>query len=333
MPNFTYISLFAGIGGFDLALNSLGGKCVFVCELSKFACQTYKANFETPNSLPNDINTIHILPACDVMVGGFPCQDFSFAGNKLGFEGDRGKLFYQLIRVINANKPKLMLFENVVMKEEIRKTITKELQTCGYTVVNQILNSADFGVPQNRKRNYWLCVRSDIPLGFFQWPSPQPKTTLKTILEPTVDPKYFLSERYLNSLAQRETRHQAKGNGFTYQPLNVDGIRDTIHVGGASKEANLIQIYKLAHTNQDCHVDSDLCPCLDQNKGYASHGIQQNQEGIRRLTPRECARLQGFPDTFRFVVSDSQLYTQFGNAVTVNVIKALMTKILPYLGI
>jgi len=295
-----------------------------MCELDKYACQTLHANFKVPNDLPNDITKIDILPAHDLLLAGFPCQDFSFAGQRKGFAGDRGKLFYELLRVIQRNQPKYFLLENVRMNPDIHKQITISLEGIGYRVFNEILNSKDFGVPQNRKRNFWVGFRKDIAPLFFQFPHYHLQTRLIDILEKDVDPKYNLSERYLTSLKAREARHKAKGNGFTYPPLDPQGVANTIHVGGASKEANLISMYFTDHTKaniKNIHQQRDTSYTWDTS---GNNQAVEQQSTIRRLTPREYARLQGFPDSFKFAVSESQLYKQFGNAVTVPVITAIL---------
>lgn len=288
----THIDLFAGIGGFTMAAYQNGFETIFVCEKDKFACQTYQANFQSPNPLPNDITQLESIPTCDLLTFGSPCQNLSFAGNRKGLEGEKSILFYEAVRLLKQSQPKTFLMENVVMTQNNKDIILKELQSCGYVVFNEILNSKDFGVPQNRKRNFWMGIRKDLGKVFFSFPHYHIQTKLKDILESNVDPKYTLSDRYLTSLKARQERHSKKGNGFTYDPIDINGIANTLHVGGSSIESNLIK-----------------------------------QDNIRRLTPRECFRLQGYPDTYMFVCSDSQLYKQIGNSITIPLVSAIIKEI------
>ena len=292
----THIDLFAGIGGFTLATQQHGFQTIFVCEKDKFACQTYQANFQSPNPLPNDITTLESIPTCDLLTFGSPCTNLSFAGNRLGLQGDQSKLFYEAVRLLKQSQPKTFLMENVVMTKDNKILIQKELESSGYIVFNEILNSKDFGVPQNRKRNFWVGIRKDLGKVFFSFPHYHIQMKLKDILESNVDPKYTLSDRYLISLKARQERHSKKGNGFTYDPIDINGIANTLHVGGSSIESNLIK-----------------------------------QDNIRRLTPRECFRLQGYPDTYTFICSDSQLDKQIGNSITIPLVSAIVKEIKKHL--
>jgi DNA (cytosine-5)-methyltransferase 1 len=181
-------------------------------------------------------------------------------------------------------------------------------------------------VPQNRKRNFWVGIRADIGKLFFSFPHYHVQTKLKDILESNVDPKYNLSDRYLTSLKARQDRHSSKGNGFTYDPIDPNGNANTLHVGGSSIESNLIKILRYDHTSSDPYPKDQLnTPTLECNKNLTNICIESDI--IRRLTPRECFRLQGFSDTFILPCSDSQLYKQAGNGITVPVVSAIIKEI------
>lgn len=301
------IDLFCGIGGISLGfkqasdLLNLKLKTVFASEIDKFAVKTYIANHDV--QVHGDIHKIKSsdIPDHHILLAGFPCQAFSIAGNKLGFEDTRGTLFFEVARIVKEKQPKVVFCENVKNlkthdKGKTIKVITSTLEELGYSVFIDVLNSKDFGVPQNRERVYIVAFHKTLNVSEFEFPKHNLKSALKDILEDKVQEKYYLSQKYLDFLENHKKRHKQKGNGFGYQIKSENDIANTLVCGGMGIERNLVQ-----------------------------------QNGIRRLTPRECARLQGFPDSFKFVVSDTQLYKQFGNSVTVPVIKAIALEILKLL--
>ena len=314
--DFTFIDLFAGIGGMRIAYENAGGKCVYSSEWNKYSQQTYFANFgERPDG---DITKVdaRTIPDHDILVAGFPCQPFSIAGvskkNSLGratgFEDKtQGTLFFDVCRVLKAKRPKAFMLENVKnLKSHDHgrtfKIIMESLEELNYQVYYQILDGQNF-VPQHRERILIVGFDrerygSDIQF-FFDITPKEPKPVMRDILEPEVDPKYTLSDKLWIYLQNYAAKHKAAGNGFGYGIADPDGISRTLSA----------RYYK------------DGSEILIAQKG----------KNPRRLTPRECARLQGFPDSFKIVVSDTQAYRQFGNSVVVplmeNVAKLVVTKV------
>ena len=312
-PRFTFIDLFAGIGGMRLAFQSLGGKCVFSSEIDPYAKRTYEVNFgEVPFG---DITKIEEcdVPEHDVLVGGFPCQAFSIAGKRMGFEETRGTLFFDIARIIDAKRPRSFFLENVKGLKNHRggetlRVILKILrEDLGYTVPDpQILNAKYFGVPQNRERVFIVGFRDQADADSFAYPKQQKvAAVLADILEVgSVDVKYYLSQRYLDSIREHRRRHEELGHGFGYEIIQPSGIANAIVVGGMGRERNLIIDHKLKDRTPTTNIKGEV-----------------NSENVRRMTPREWARLQGFPDDFLIPVSDAQAYKQFGNSVAVPAIK------------
>ncbi len=320
-PKFTFIDLFAGIGGFRIAMQSLGGNCVFSSEIDKYAKKTYDYNFgEVPFG---DITKIseHDIPEHDVLCAGFPCQSFSIAGKRKGFKDEtRGTLFFDIARIIEAKRPKAFFLENVKgLKNHDRgktlKTILKVLrEDLGYYVPEpQIMNAKDFGVPQNRERIFIVGFRKDLGIDNFNYPARQKKVVQFADVkeEQVVSVKYYLSETYQNTLRNHKQRHADKGNGFGYQIIDDNQCANAIVVGGMGRERNIVI---------DCRL-TDFTP-ITKIKG------EVNRDGWRRMTPREWARLQGFPDSFIIPVSDAQAYKQFGNSVAIPAIKATAEKLI-----
>ena len=321
------IDLFAGIGGIRLGFDrAFGGRAetVFVSEWDEYAQKTYRANFSDDFEIAGDITKIDEkdIPAFDICLAGFPCQAFSLAGQRMGFEDNykgmcRGTLFLDVARICEYHKPKVIFCENVkglAIHDRGRtlKVIKKTFADLGYKVFTEVLNSKNFGVPQNRERIYIVAFRNDIAPDNFIFPVKTDDTKkLSDIIESTpVSAKYYLSDVYVQTLREHKARHAAKGNGFGYEIRAWDDIAGAIVCGGMGRERNLI-----IDTRQ-----TDLTP-VTHIKGSI------NKEGIRKMTPREWARLQGFPDTYKLPLADVHLYKQFGNSVTVNVIEAIAIKI------
>ena len=326
-PKFKFIDLFAGIGGFRLAFQTLKGKCVFTSEQDKYSKQTYQANFgELPFGDITKPNTKKYIPDdFDVLCAGFPCQAFSIAGKRGGFEDTRGTLFFDVAEIIKKKKPKAIFLENVkgLRSHDKGRTLATILnvlrEDLGYYVPKpQIINAKEFGVPQNRERIFIVGFRQDLGIKEFDYPEPtNKKIILKDILEiEKVSVKYYLSEVYLQTLRDHKARHESKGNGFGYEIISDSGIANAVVCGGMGRERNLVYDDRL----------TDFTP-VTNIKG------EVNKEGIRKMTPREWARLQGYPDSYRIVVSDAQAYKQFGNSVAVPAIQATAKKIIKKLGI
>jgi len=306
---FRFIDLFSGIGGMRLGLEAVGGECVFSCEWDVHAQRTYKAWFD---ELPDgDINTpglIDDIPSHDILAAGFPCQPFSIAGvskkNSLGrahgFEDERqGNLFFKIMECVDTHRPAVLLLENVKNlkshdKGETWKRIKQEIETRDYARFDTIIDAAHW-VPQHRERIFIVCLDRKVfgedPQFRFSAPPPGPQCRLSDILEPSAHPRYTLSAALWSYLQNYAKAHKAKGNGFGFGLASLDGITRTLSA----------RYYK------------DGSEIL----------IPQPPRNPRKLTPREAARLMGFPDDKPIVVSDTQAYRQFGNAVVPGVVASV----------
>lgn len=296
---FTFIDLFAGIGGMRIAFEKVGGQCVFSSEWDKFAQQTYAANFgDTPHG---DITQVELteVPRHEILIGGFPCQPFSHAGLKRGFEDTRGTLFFDVARIIDHRKPSMVLLENVKGftthdKGRTMAVVKETLEELGYNVFHKVLNAKDFGVPQNRERVFIVAINKK-KMGSigFEYPTPEKvETKLGNILDAKVDDKYTISNKLWEGHKRRLKEHRAKGNGFGYSLFNTKSVYTSTISARYYKDGSEIL-------------------------------IEQKDANPRKLTPREAARLQGFPEKFKIPVSDNQAYKQFGNSVAVPVIHAI----------
>lgn len=324
---FKFIDLFAGVGGFRLAMQNLGGKCVFTSEWDKDAQKTYRANFgEVPFGDITTEETKKFIPdGFDVLCAGFPCQAFSIAGKRGGFEDTRGTLFFDVAEIIKRKKPKAIFLENVkgLRNHNGGKTLATILNVLrndlDYFVPEpQIINAKDFGVPQQRERIYIVGFRKDTGVTEFEYPKPtKRKAKFADVKEEIVPPtKYFLSTQYVQTLVNHKARHEGKGNGFGYAIIPDDGIANAIVVGGMGRERNLVYDHRITDFTPTTHIKGTV-----------------NREGIRKMTPREWARLQGFPDKYVIPVADASAYKQFGNSVAVPAIQATANKILELIGI
>ena len=294
-----FIDLFAGIGGLRIPFEKLGGKCVFSCEIDPSCQQTYQANFgEVPF---NDIRLLDIskLPKFDLLLAGFPCQPFSIAGHKKGLSDERGNLFFEIVRILEYHQPKTFLLENVKglihkNNQKILNIMLDNLENCGYQVSWQVLNAKDFGLPQNRERIYIVGNKKGSK---FEFPIPTfTETKLGNILEKEINSKYTLTPKLWEYTQERKKLHQKKGNGFGYSLFNHNSpYTSTLSARYYKDGAEIL--------------------------------VKQKDNIPRRLTPRECARLMGFPENFKIVVSDTPAYKQFGNSVAIKVIEKLAEKI------
>ena len=331
-PKFTFIDLFAGIGGFRIALQNLGGKCVYSSEFDAKAQESYLANYgEMPfGDITKESTKSYIPKKFDVLCGGFPCQAFSLAGRRLGFNDEtRGTLFFEIEAILRKHQPKAFFLENVKGlaihdKGRTLKTILEHLDDAGYDVVPpQILNAMDYGVPQHRERIYIIGFRKDLGINVKDFHYPEPITPgdkrpkFKDVMEENeVSVKYYLSTVYVETLKRHKARHEAAGHGFGYKIIDLDGVANAIVVGGMGRECNLIIDKRLTNFTPITNIKGEV-----------------NRDGIRKMTPREWARLQGFPDKFRIVVADASAYKQFGNSVAIPAIQATAEKELQMLGL
>ena len=306
-PTFKFIDLFAGIGGIRLAFQNNGGKCVFTSEWDSFAKKTYEANFgEVPFGDITQVSEKEI-PDHDILLGGFPCQPFSIAGvskkNSLGrqhgfLDKTQGTLFFDIARIIEQKKPKVFMLENVKNlvshdKKKTFKVITETLTELGYSIHHKVLD-AKYYVPQHRERIIIVGFKKSVfkEKETFEFPEP-PNTELaiREILQKRVDAKYTLSDKLWKYLQEYKKKHQAKGNGFGFGLTDLNGVSRTLSARYYKDGAEIL--------------------------------IPQRGKNPRRLTPRECARIQGFPDKFIIPVSNNQAYKQFGNSVAMPLIQAV----------
>ena len=321
-PKFTFIDLFAGIGGFRMGMQNLGGKSGVSFE---WGAQAHKTNLfyfgEGPfGDITKETTKAFIPDDFDILCAGFPCQAFSLAGKRLGFEETRGTLFFDVAEIIRRKRPKAFFLENVkgLLIHDKGKTIQTILKVLRedldyYVPDPQIVNAMNFGVPQHRERVYIVGFRKEQNVNEFTYPSPTDKTkTFADIKEEhTVSAKYYLSTQYVKTLVAHKERHAAKGNGFGYEIIPDDGVANAIVVGGMGRERNLVIDTRLEDFTPVTNIKGEI-----------------NRDGLRRMTPREWARLQGFPDNFIIGVADASAYKQFGNSVAVPAIQATAKEII-----
>lgn len=325
------IDLFAGIGGIRMGFDNAFGEdieTVYACEWDKYAQQTYRDNYKDAFKIAGDITAVDEkdVPEFDICLAGFPCQAFSIAGTggygRQGFNDDfkgrnRGNLFLEVVRICEYRRPKVIFCENVKGlathdRGRTFKVICDAFRSIGYNVFWKVLNSKDFGVPQNRERIYIVAFRDDLGIEEFSFPEgTHAEVCIRDILENAPIPsRYYLSDVYVQTLRRHKARHAARGNGFGYEIRDLDGISGTIVCGGMGRERNLIIDHRPHSMVPETHIKGTI-----------------NTEDIRKMTPREWARLQGFPDTYSLNLSDTHLYKQLGNSVSVNVIQAIAEKI------
>ena len=307
---FRFIDLFAGIGGMRLGFESAGGKCVYSSEWDEACKKTYEANFGVRPD--GDITQVEEskIPNHDILVGGFPCQPFSIAGvskknslgKKTGFEDEtQGTLFFDVCRILKAKAPYAFVLENVKnLKSHDHgntwKVIQANLIDLGYDIFPQVIDGQNY-VPQHRERIFIIGFRKDLNVKEFSIKihPVKPKPLLKDIMEPDVDSKYTISEHLWTYLQDRKIKQRAKGNGFGYSLAYPDGITHTLSARYHKDGADIL--------------------------------IPQDGQCPRRLTPRECARLQGFPDSFVIPVCDGRAYKQFGNSVVVPLVADIASQV------
>lgn len=300
-PSFKYVDLFSGIGGLRIPFDEIGGKCVFSAEIDKHARNTYLNNFNDPDHVfAEDIRDVNPedIPSFDLLLAGFPCQPFSHAGLKKGFDDTRGTLFFEIASILRAHRPKAFLLENVrgLVSHDGGKTFKRILEVLSenYVVKHKVLNAKHFGLPQNRARIYIVGFLKDLEVDpdIFLNIETQEATSVGQILERRVSSRYTISDRLWAGHQERLARHKANGNGFGYRMVS----RDDTHTATISA-----RYYK------------DGSEIL----------IDQPGRNPRKLTPREAASLQGFPSWFKISESEVQAYKQFGNAVPVAVVRQI----------
>jgi DNA (cytosine-5)-methyltransferase 1 len=312
LKGISFIDLFCGIGGFRIALESFGAECTFSIDIDKHSCQTYKSNFgEYPQGDIKKINAENV-PAHDILCAGFPCQSFSISGKQKGFNDTRGTLFFDIVRIVKYHKPKLLILENVknLKMHDKRKTfkiIKNTLNDLGYNVYYDIINGSNYGIPQHRERIYLICIKKELNNHNFFFPQPSnAKISIMDILlnneecqEYIIQKKYELNETKLK-----------KCESIIHKPLRVG----TVNKGGQRD-----RIY-----SPNGHA---ITLSAEGGGTGAKTGLYIVNNKVRKLHPRETARLMGFPDSFKYNESTSQAHRQFGNSVIVDVVQCLLKKV------
>lgn len=322
---------FAGIGGirlgFDKAAKRSGRetRTVFANDIDPKCLETYENRFGAGSMTLGDISKIDAddIPDFDVMLGGFPCQAFSLAGHQLGFKDMRGTLIFELARILKRKRPRAFLLENVQALRNhdrgrtlatIIRVLDKEMD---YEVKIASLNSRYFGVPQNRPRLYIVgfARQGNSTTENFELPEEGKQSkVIRDILEEQVEERVYVSQTYYEGMERHRKRHEAKGNGFGYKVLDHDGVANTLVCGGMGRERNLVR-------------DKVVNP-WKPGKDKLTH---KNAKGLRRLTIREFARCQGFPDSYKFPVAQIHAYRQIANSVTVPVIDKIADRMLQFI--
>jgi DNA (cytosine-5)-methyltransferase 1 len=314
-PRFTFIDLFAGIGGFRMAMQNLGGKCVFSSEWDAQAQKTYLLNYgEVPfGDITKESTKAFIPDGFDILCAGFPCQAFSIAGLRKGFEDERGNLFFEIERILRVKRPRAVLLENVRNLEShdngnTFRVIREHLQALGYYVCHRVLNTMEYGnVPQHRERIYIVGFLDEEAYNRFEFPDAIPLTrTIHDIIDATE--KKPLGLYYDNS---------------KYYPI----LRE------AMTNKNTVYQWRRVYCREN---KSNVCPTLTANMGTGGHNVPLiiDDFGIRKLTPEECVGFQGFPEEFSFpsTISNASKYKQAGNSVSVPVIRRIAEKMIAALN-
>ncbi len=364
----TLATLFSGIGAPEFAAREVfsEAKTIFACEIDKFARQSYLANHDAPIVFYEDVCDLDARAYAgkiDILVGGSPCQDFSIAGQRAGEDGERGNLIWQFYRVVSEARPKVFVYENVkgflsINGGKSYQRFLDALRGLGYHCHAEVLNTKDYGIPQNRERLYIAgFLNADEYHAFSYAPKQALELNLGDMLDTEVGEKYFLSDKMIACLKKKENDFKGsfapkslgdagncimttagsrrtdnfikvvgkldiKGNDIIKRVYDVDGVAPTIHTAqGGNQEPKILQRARGFNKGGEF----ELCPTISSNS-FEQNNLLKG-ERIRKLTPRECLRLQGFPENFKIVVSDTQAYKQAGNAMSVNVVKMILEQI------
>lgn len=307
LDEYTFIDLFAGLGGFRIALESLGGKCVYSNEWDEPVQKVYTDNFgDTPEG---DITQVdeNTIPDHDILCAGFPCQAFSISGKQKGFEDSRGTLFFDVARIVKAKKPKIVFMENVknfATHDEGRtlKIVKATMEELGYTFNQKVLNAVDYGVPQKRERIYMVCFRNDLNVQGFSYPKPFELT--RHVEDFLLNDESSVSNLYVN---RPDTYFNDKKDD-TYSNKSIR--LGTVNKGGQGERIYSTKGIAITLSAYGGGVFS-------KTGGYLINGK------TRKLHPRECARIMGYPDTYKLSSSPNQAYKQFGNSVVIDVLQLI----------
>ena len=334
----TYIDLFSGIGGFRLAMDrvskdiNIKSRCLGYSEIDKYALTTYRNNFDTNNEIDiGDITGLNsesqikkVLPNFDILFAGFPCQPFSLMGLKKGFEDTRGTLFFHIAKILAVKNPSFFILENVrgLQTHDNGKTLQRIIsilsEELNYSVKVKLMNSVNFGVPQIRRRLYILGSKnkttlSELGLEDVSWGRKPKYQSTWHLLEKEVDEKYYLSEKILRTIL-------AHGSGNYYSKSEINRL---------IARPLTASMHKMHRANQDNYYSNDFIQGVFKNGMVSSLPHAKGKKSVRKITPLEAFRLQGFDDCFveqakQGGVSDTQLYRQAGNAITVNVAQSIL---------
>ena len=367
MNKISLATLFSGIGAPEFAAKKVfdSVKMIFACEIDKFARKSYLANHDAPLTFYEDICDLDAkayAKQIDILIGGSPCQDFSIAGQRAGEDGERGNLIWQFYRIVSEARPKVFIYENVkgflsINSGKSYQRFLDALRKLGYFCHAEILNTKDYGIPQNRERLYIVGFLDAQEYHAF---CIAPKTGCKRLacfLDTSVDEKYFLSDKMIACLKKKENNFQGsfapkslsdvgncimttagsrrtdnfikvvgkldiKGNDILKRVYDVDGVAPTIYTAqGGNQEPKILQRARGFNKGGEFVVFPTI-----SSSSFEQNNLLKNTR-IRKLTPRECLRLQGFPESFKIVVSDTQTYKQAGNAMSVNIIKMIFKQI------
>lgn len=314
-----YIDLFAGIGGFHLALNSFEMECVYASEWDKHAKNVYENNFGIIPDGDITQRSEKEIPKHDILCGGFPCQAFSISGKQRGFEDSRGTLFFDIVRIAKHHKPKVLFLENVYNLEKhdrgrTLKTILKTLEQIGYDTYTKVLNASHFGVPQIRKRIFFVCFKKELNIQDFKFPKPTiTDTKLIDYLEKNVDESMYLNEDKLKDIKLKPQVSNIE------LPFSVNKYNSSVRLGTIKKGGQGDRIYS---------TEGSSITLSAHGGGTGSKtGLYMIDGKIRKLTPRECANISGFPKEFKLHSNKNCSYKQFGNSVVVDVLQNILINI------
>lgn len=368
MDKISLATLFSGIGAPEFATREVFDEVetVFACEIDKYARLSYLANHDAPLAFYEDVCDLDAKAYAgqiDMLIGGSPCQDFSIAGQRAGEDGERGNLIWQFYRVVSEACPSVFIYENVkgflsINGGKSYQRFTDTLRGLGYHCHAEVLNTKDYGIPQNRERLYIVgFLNADEYYAFSYAPKQALELNLGDMLDHEVDEKYFLSDKMIACLKKKENNFQGsfapkslgdvgnyimtaagsrrtdnfikvvgkldiKGNDILKRVYDVDGVAPTIHTAqGGNQEPKILQRTRGFNKGGEFAV----CPTTSSSSFEQNNLLKSAR--IRKLTPRECLRLQGFPESFKIVVSDTQIYKQAGNAMSVNIIKMIFKQI------
>ena len=319
-------TIFSGIGSAEFAAREVFAEydMAFACEIDKFARQSYLANHAIDEKhFHRDIKELDAkayADKVDILIGGSPCQDFSLAGLRAGTEGERGELIYEFVRIVDECHPRIFVYENVkgflsIGKGRAYVEFKMALRDLGYYIHDGVLNTKDYGIAQNRERIYIVgFLDFNEYLNFDFAPRVPLTTSIKDYLEDEVDEKYYLNENAILNMVEPNACFNGK-----FDPKDIDGC------AGTRRTDTFVKIWQKSRGFNKGY-ELEICPTISSSS-FEQNNTLNDSYRIRKLTPRECLRLQGFPENFKIVCSDTQTYKQAGNAMSVNVVAMILRQI------